>query len=203
MVALNRRQPVVHADCRPMSRRGTFVSASVTAFCSTSAIAVCSTCSRIGRTNSSASCTIWFAIFASLMMSFSIDCASGESATAAWRFSSAGHDFDARERVLHFVRDGGRHLAERDEPIAQALALFELLDLRQVLEEQRDAGRAAALVAHVRQRVADDLAGRLQPQLGAVGQVAQLERAVQHAHHVGVLGEHFGEVAADACAATA
>ncbi len=109
----------------------------------------------------------------------------------------AGHHFDARERVLHFVRDGGRHLAERHETIAQALALFELLDLREVLEEQRDAGRAAALVAHVRQRVADHLARRLQPQLGAVGQVAQLERAVQHAHHVGMLGQHLREVAAD------
>ena len=101
------------------------------------------------------------------------------------------HHFDARERVLHFVRDGGRHLAERHEAIAQALALFELLDFREVLEEQRDAGRAAVLVAHVRQRVADHFAGRLQPQLGAVGQVAQLERAVQHAHHVGMFGEHL------------
>ena len=70
-----------------MSRRGTLLSARLTAFCSTSAIAVCSTCSRIGRTNSSASCTIWFAIFASPMMSFRIDCASGESDDAA---ASAG-----------------------------------------------------------------------------------------------------------------
>ena len=109
----------------------------------------------------------------------------------------ARHHFDAGERVLHFVRDRRRHLAERDEAIAEALALFELLDLREVLEEQRDAGGAAVLVAHVRQRVADHLARRLQPQLGAVRQVAQLERAVQHAHHVRVLGEHDGEVTAD------
>ena len=88
----------------------------------------------------------------------------------------AGHDFDAGQRVLHFVRDRRRHLAERGQPVAQALALLELLDARQVLEEQRRADVAAARVLDVRQRVADHLAGVLQPQLGAVGQVRQLER---------------------------
>ena len=105
-------------------------------------------------------------------------------ATRQLPLQEAGHDFDAGERVLHFVRDRRRHLAERREPIAQPLAFFELLDARQVLEEQRGAGDAAARVADLRQRVADDLAGALQPQLGAVGQVRQLEGAGEDAHDV-------------------
>ena len=47
------------------------------------------------------------------------------------------HDLDARERILDLVRDGGGHLAERREPVAQPLALLELLDAREVLEEER------------------------------------------------------------------
>ena len=130
-------------------------------------------------------------------MSFSSDCASGESGHRSLALQQAGHDFDARERVFHFVRDCGRHLAERHQSIAQALALFELFDLRQVLEEQRNAARAAPLVPDVRQRVADHLARRLETQLGAVGQMAQLECAVQDSHHVGMFRQHDGEVPAD------
>ena len=137
---------------------------------------MCSTCSRIGRTKSSTSLTITFAIFASLMMSPRIVCAS--SRIGQLPLEDARHHLDAGERVLDFVRDRRGHLAERREPVAQALALFELLDARQVLEEERRADVAAARVlAHVRERVADDLAGAFQAKLGAVGQVRQLERA--------------------------
>jgi hypothetical protein len=110
-------------------------------------------------------------------------------------FQDAGHHFDTRQRIFHFVRNRGRHLAERDQPIAQPFTLFNLLDFRQVLEEDDDADRLPPLVAHMRQRVADHLAGRLQPELGAIGQMMQLERAVKHAHHIGVLRQHFAEVA--------
>ena len=53
------------------------------------------------------------------------------------------HDLDAGQRVLELVRDAGRHLAERRQAIAQALALLHLLDLGQVLEEhaRRRSGR--------------------------------------------------------------
>ena len=51
----------------------------------------------------------------------------------------AGHHLDAGERILDFVRDRRRHLAERRQPVAQPLALFELLDAGQVLEEERRA----------------------------------------------------------------
>ena len=98
---------------------------------------MCSTCSRIGRTNSSTSSTMALAILASLMMSARIVCASGDSVQLA--LEHAGHDLDAGERVLDFVRDRRGHLAERRQPVAQPLALFELLDARQVLEEQRRA----------------------------------------------------------------
>ena len=55
----------------------------------------------------------------------------------------AGHHLDAGQRILQLVRDAGGHLAERRQPIAQPLALFELLDLRQVLEEHHRADRLA------------------------------------------------------------
>ena len=54
-----------------------------------------------------------------------------------------GHDLDARQRILELVRDAGRHLAERAPVITAAVALFELFDLRQILEEQHGADRAA------------------------------------------------------------
>ena len=123
--------------------------------CTASATAVRSTCSRIGRTKSSTSCTMALAILASLMMSVSTACASG--ASGILRRSSAGHHLDAGERILHLVRDHRRHLADRGEPIAQPLAFLELLDAREVLEEHRRADHLAGVVAHQRQRVADHL----------------------------------------------
>ena len=114
-----------------------------------------------------------FAFFASPMMSPTSACPSAESESR--RLSSPAIDLDAGQRVLDLVRDRRRHLAERREPVAQALALLALLDQRQVLEEQRRAQRLLVVVAHVRQRVADHLPGRLQPQLGAIGQVLDLE----------------------------
>ncbi len=53
----------------------------------------------------------------------------------------ARHHLDAGERVLDLVRDRRGHLAERRQAIAQPLALLELFDARQVLEEQRRAGQ--------------------------------------------------------------
>ena len=111
----------------------------------------------------------------------------------------ARHHLDSGERVLQLVRHRRRHFAERGEPIAQALALLELLDARQILEEQRRAARLAVVVADQRERIADDLAGRLQPQLDAIRQVAQFERAgndpddvVMDAQDVGILAADVG-----------
>ena len=141
-VAVHERQPLGDVDRdRRRRARGTLLSALVTDCCRTCATSVCSTCSRIGRTNSSISTTMALASFASLRMSASSDCASGRVGHLASEQSR--HDLDARQRVLQFVRDAGRHFAERGEPIAQALALFHLLDLRQVLEEQHGADGAA------------------------------------------------------------
>ena len=47
----------------------------------------------------------------------------------------SGHHLDAGQRILQLVRDAGRHLPERRQAVAEPLALLELLDLRQVLEE--------------------------------------------------------------------
>ena len=87
-----------------------------------------------------------------------------------------GHHFDAGQRVLDFVRNRRRHLAERRQPIAQPLPFLELLDARQVLEKQRGAGDLAVLRPDLRQRVADHFAGALQPQLGAIRQMREIER---------------------------
>jgi len=81
----------------------------------------------------------------------------------------AGHDLDAGERVLDFVRDGRGHFAERGEAIAEALALFELLDLCQVFEKERRAMRAALVVVDAGEGIADRLAGVAEPKLRAIG----------------------------------
>ena len=104
-----------------------------------------------------------------------------------------GHHFDARQRVLDLVRHRRGHLAERGQSIAQPLALFHLLDVRQVLEEERRAGGLVVLIANERQRVADHLVARLQPELRAVGQRGELEGAVQHTHDFGVTAEDIDE----------
>ena len=110
----------------------------------------------------------------------------------------AGHDLDARERVLDLVRDGRGHLAERRQPVAQTLALFHLLDARQVLEEERRADHPAVVVVNVRERVAHRAAGLAQPHLGAVGEVVARRRpAAARAVTSGTSLQHFGERAAD------
>ena len=124
--------------------------------------------------------TMALAIFASLMMSARIGLRVGR--VGQLPLEQAGHHLDAGERVLDLVRDRRRHLAERRQPVAQALALFELLDAGQVLEEERRADVVAA-----RRRGPATACSRspcrscLQPQLGAVGQVRQLERAGEDA----------------------
>ena len=109
----------------------------------------------------------------------------------------SGHHLDAGERVLQLVRDARGHLAERREAIAQALALLELFDLRQVLEEQHRADRRPIVALHLRERVADHAVEVLQPRLRAVRQVAQLERAGEDAQDLGPIAQDVGERAAD------
>jgi hypothetical protein len=109
----------------------------------------------------------------------------------------ACHHLDARERILQLVRHGSRHLAERGEPVAQALPFLELFDACQVLEEESDTGRLAHVVPDERQRVADHLPRGLQAQLDAVRQVAQFEAAGEHAHDVGVRAQDVGVGPAD------
>jgi hypothetical protein len=65
------------------------------------------------------------------------------------------------------------------------------------LKKQRRADLAAAHVLHQRERVADHLAGFLQPQLGAVREVRELERAGHDPRHVGHVLEHLHERPAD------
>ena len=89
------------------------------------------------------------------------------------------------------------HFAHGGQPIAQALALFHLLDVGEVLEKQRRADGLANFVAHQRQGVADHRVGGLQAELRAVGQRLQLERAAQHANDVGVLMKDVGVPRAD------
>ena len=79
-----------------------------------------------------------------------------------------GHDFDPGERVLDLVGDGRSHLAERGKAVAQSLTLLELLDAREILEEHRRADNAACIVADERERVAEHLSGRTQPQFRSI-----------------------------------
>ena len=71
----------------------------------------------------------------------------------------------------------------------EALALLELLNARQVLEEHGRADHVAIVGADERERVADHLVRGLQPHLDAVRQVVQVERTGQHADDVGMIAE--------------
>ena len=107
------------------------------------------------------------------------------------------HHFDASQWILQLVRDPGRHLAERSQAIAQPLALLELFDSGQVLEEQDRADRRAVIVLHLRERVADHAIEVLQSQLRAIRQMAELERAREDADDLGPLPQHVRERAPD------
>ena len=109
----------------------------------------------------------------------------------------ARHDLDAGEWIFQLMRDAGGHLAERRQPIAEPLAFLELFHLREILEEHHGPKRGAAAVLHLRERVPDDAVQILQPQLGAVREVAHLERAREHADDRGTALEHVGEGPAD------
>ena len=86
-----------------------------------------------------------------------------------------------------------RHTRQKDkQPVAQPLALFHLLDVGQILEEERGTNQVLLIVANDRERVANDPGGGLQPQLGAVWQRGKLERTAQHADEVRIGGEHVG-----------
>src|SRR6185503_3495453 len=105
---------------------------------------------------------------------------------------------DAGQRVLQLVGDAGGHLAERGQPVAEPLLFLDLLDPGQVLEEEDGADRrVAAFVPDMRNRVADYAIEILQPELGAVRQVAELERAEHQSDDFGPLAQHVGEGATD------
>ncbi len=87
------------------------------------------------------------------------------------------------------MRHHGGHFADGCEPVAKPFAFLDLLDVGEVLEEQRRANRFAVIVAHQRQRVTDHRVGRLEAQLRAIRQRLQFERAAQHAHDVGMFVE--------------
>ena len=150
-----------------------------------------STCRRTGRTNSSISTTMALASLASLMMSASIDCASAESGT--WRRRSPAMTSMPASGFFNSCAMPRRHLSERGEAIAQALALFELFDLRQVLEEQDGANRVPVVVLDLRQGVADHAFRVPQTQLGAVGQRRHLEGCREDANDLGPLAQHVAE----------
>ena len=103
----------------------------------------------------------------------------------------AGLHFDAGERVLHLVGNGGGHLADGRQPVAQPFALLELFHPRQVLEEHRGADDRAFVIAHECQRVADDLARRAQAQFDAVRQKVQVEDCGQHPNDFGMFRQYL------------
>jgi hypothetical protein len=91
------------------------------------------------------------------------------------------------------VGNAGRHLAQRGQAIAQPLALLELLDAGEVLEEHHGANRRPRVVFDLGQRVADDAIQLGQPQLGAIRQVTELEGAREHADDGRPFAQHLGK----------
>ena len=74
------------------------------------------------------------------------------------------------------MRHHGSHFADRGEPIAEPLAFLDLLDVREVLEEERRADGVVFVIADERQRVADHLVGGFEPQFGTVWQRLSFQR---------------------------
>ena len=84
------------------------------------------------------------------------------------------------------------HFAHGGEAIAQPLALLDLFDVREVLEEHGRAHRLTRIVPDQGQRVANHGVGGLQAQLCAIGQRLQLKRATEHADDVGMFVKDVG-----------
>ena len=167
-----------------------FESASWIAPCTASAIAVWSTCSRIGRTKSSTSCDdgVRHLGFADDVGQHHLR-VGGIGNLAA---QQTGHDLDAGERILDLVGDHGGHLSNRCKTIAQTLALLELFNAGQVLEEHGRPDHVAIVGADERERVADHLVRGLEPHLDAVRQMVQIERTGEHADDVRVIAKDGG-----------
>ena len=130
-----------------------------------------STCSRIGRTNSSTSRTMALAILASLMMSVSSDCASWESGSCRSRRPAitsmpASGFFTSCAMAAAISPSAASRSRSRSRSSSCSTRVRSLKNSVAPID-------APSVVADVRQRVADHLARFLQPQLGAVGQVRQ------------------------------
>jgi len=69
-----------------------------------------------------------------------------------------GHDLDAGERVLYFVRNSRGHFVQRGQPVAESLALFELLDPRQILEIEDSTDHGVLGIDNPRDGVAEHFA---------------------------------------------
>ena len=152
---------------------------------------MCSTCSRIGRTNSSTSRTMALAIFASLMMSPRMDCASGES--GSWRLrmpamtSMPASGFFTSCAIAAAISPSA---ASRSRSRSRSSSCS--TRVRSLKKSAAPVTRPRASL-DLRDRVADDLVGALQPQLGAVRQVRQLERAGDDAGDFRLALQHAGE----------
>ena len=68
-----------------------------------------------------------------------------------------------------------------------------MLDPGQVFEEHHGANRVAAFVLDLRERITDDAIQIRQPELGAIGQMAQFEGAREYANHCRPLAQHLGK----------
>jgi hypothetical protein len=91
------------------------------------------------------------------------------------------------------MRDGGGHLAEGGESVAQPVALFHLLNAGQVLEEQRRPHQPPVIVVNPGEGVADGTARLAQAHFGAVGEVVGVEGALEDLTDFRAVVQDFGE----------
>ena len=129
------------------------------------------------------------------MMSVRIDCASGESGT--FRRSSpaitsmpASGFFSSWAMPAAISPSAARRSRRRSRSSSCSTRVRSLKNSAAPVTDPSD-------VRTMRQRVADHLAGRLQPHLRAIRQVTELERAGDHPHQVVVRAQHLGVRAAD------
>ena len=182
LVGLDLRQPGAHATWTSTLPRARLRVGQLDGALHRLSTAVCSTSSRIGRTKSSTSCTIAFAIFG-----FADDVGQHGLRVGASVILRRSRPAITSMPASGFFTSWAMAAAispTRRQAVAQPLAFLELLDPREVPEEHRRADDRAVVVADQRERVADHLARRLDPHLDAVRQMMQIEGARQHADDV-------------------
>ena len=166
-----------------------FVSASCTAACTASTPPVCSTCNRIGRTNSSNSCTM------ALASCFVDDV--GQHRLRLGRVGGlppqqTGHHLNPPRAGFLLRARSPPPFPQPRQPIAKPLPFFQLLDGARSLKNI-DAPITRPESSRTSKACTNHLARRPQSHLHAIRQQVQVEHAAQQTYDLGLLPQHLAD----------